>query len=131
MRRSTPKEIEEMKRLHKRGWTSKKIGKRIRRDSTTVLYHLGRINKGTFDGIGDKPSEVPEFIRKNVEVEEAERKNTIEENRKKKIKGYCRVCGSRRELFREENKAWRLTNCCDLKCFINGYVPRQVQKCED
>ena len=115
MFRCTPEEIEKIKYLHNQKWNSYQIGREIGKHHTTVLRHLGRIGSGKYDGIGKKPSEIPEFIRENLEAEEVERKNKIESDEGKKKRGHCRVCGN----WSTDPKWWE-TNYCGLKCFSDA-----------
>jgi len=67
--RSTPQEVEEMKRLYKKGWSSTKIGKKFGKCHQTVLFNVGSLKRKpggqfkerpfpahTYDGIGGSPS---------------------------------------------------------------------------
>ena len=126
--RLTSQEIAEIKHLSKKGWSSVKIGKKFGKCHQTVFFNLGRLKrkpgsnriigkkkaktkkpkKQRYDGIGTNPSEIPDFIKKNL----AER---VAEKIKPKIKkGRCVICGGKKK-----DKKFRLTNFCSLKCFQN------------
>ena len=102
MNRTTPQDKKEIRHLDKKGWSNEQIGKKFGVSKQTIMYHLGKVRKKTYDGIGKDPSEIPAFIRKN-----------LEKPKKSKVKkGYCQVCKGR-----IKDKKFIKTNYCSLKCF--------------
>ncbi len=106
MKRLTLQEIEDIRKLSKKGLSSVKIGKKYGRGHSTILYHLGTLKR--------KPKrirepllpkiETPDFIKKNLAERKAERI--------KPKKGRCVICGGK-----IKDKKFILTNYCSLKCF--------------
>jgi len=102
-KKTNPKQIKEMKKLHKQGWNYVEIGKIFKLSPRTVNLHINN-KKGIIhkrDGIGDNPEEIPLFIRQNIE------------KAKPKIydKDKCQICGAEKEW------KFRFTNFCSLDCF--------------
>ena len=111
-KRLTPEQIEGIKQLHKKGWSSNRIGEKFGINHTSVLYHIGRIKRKVNrqspkkQERREKPSEIPEFIRKNLEARE------VGKRKHKMVQGFCMVCGKK-----IEDKKWKLTNYCSTLCF--------------
>jgi len=132
-RKSTPEEIEEMEQLYKRGLSLSEIGRRLKKDHSTIWFHIkglakpkikdpshyfnrGKKQKRIIEPMPEEllKREIPDYIKKNLELEEKERKNAIIEKEKRKEKGRCKVCGKKIRSLKFRN-----TRFCGLPCFMN------------
>jgi len=101
IKKSTPEQIEEMRRLYQAGLSLMEIGRRMSRDSSTILYWMRK--KGDY-----LPNRKLLPKKKSKKVLKSCQQNLLREEDLK----LCLICKKEKK-----DPKWQKTNYCSLNCW--------------
>ena len=125
-KRSTAEEVKQMRELFLKGWSLNKIGRKFKKDHTTISYWIRNYNREGVKKKRDLPNILegpdPELIKeeKRKQAEEIQRK--INERIKSQFK-ICQNCGKRANDLK-----WSATHFCSSLCWHRAFEERSLKK---
>ena len=105
--KSTPEEIQEMRRLYKEGINMSEIGRKFHRDHSSIFYWIHKDE----DYVKNRGIRKKDKQESNEEEKEKKAIQTVDPN-------LCLMCKKRKE-----NPKWILTNFCSKMCWTKHHFP--------